>query len=698
MKIQRILFAVSLVVLSPAIIATPLSASFAAPDSTTPGPHMVKSAEYRFPAVLDPDILKTRPVEVWGKLFYPADNHFANTAPLVVMLHGNHATCRNASDPRYDDNCEYTTKGTCPTGYIPVPNHEGYDYIASNLASWGYWVVSINANRGITCGGGTSDDSGLNLARGRLVLKHLSLLYKWSTEGGAPASLGLGSQGLIGKFDIGNVGLMGHSRGGEGVRAAFNLYKDKNSIWPAQIPGLNIKAIFEIGAVDGQTSRVLNADGIVWNQLLPMCDGDVYDLQGRFPFERMLLNGKEAAHAQKSLYEVWGANHNFFNTEWKSTDAYTCQFGKPIFQPHELGSPQQQKIALASIPAFFRSHLGVKADEAYNKNFNPLVALSNDFTSITQIDRDFTPTPSAPQMEIIDDFNRSTGTSSGGFPNETSGIVVTNRSLSKHNQRAATIQWEAASANTFFDIIIANKNEGRNFVGFTTLDFRVGRLSNILNKEPTTDFDIALLDANGTMSTRVAVKNYAIINGPGTWTPLLKTVRIPLSAFQGVNLSKVHSVRFIFNQTKTGAINLANIRVHRQLGFGGVEGKITPPLTATLVPNPSFAASLPKEVPQEKNKLSVVRQRQSFALAGESGVEIRLRSEIAFPAMNRLPVLKIGNKEFKLSYYSDISQLKELTFTLTNEEYKSLAKNSDVSVINGRVWQFGKLDKWLNQH
>ena len=69
--------------------------------------------------------------------------------PLLVLLHGNHATCGHSSNPRIDDNLEYTFYGTCPPGYVVTPNHEGYGYLTDRLASWGYIVVSITANRGV---------------------------------------------------------------------------------------------------------------------------------------------------------------------------------------------------------------------------------------------------------------------------------------------------------------------------------------------------------------------------------------------------------------------------------------------------------------------------------------------------------------------------------------------------------------------
>jgi len=105
---------------------------------------------------------------------------------------------------------------------VVTPNHLGYAYLANRLASWGYFVCSINANRGITAGGGVAGDFGLNLARGRLVLRHLQQLSRWNQGVDAlPASLGLPANGLVGKLDFNNIGLMGHSRGGEGMRAAW---------------------------------------------------------------------------------------------------------------------------------------------------------------------------------------------------------------------------------------------------------------------------------------------------------------------------------------------------------------------------------------------------------------------------------------------------------------------------------------------
>ncbi|HME91301.1 MAG TPA: hypothetical protein VKE49_07745, partial [Myxococcaceae bacterium] len=216
-----------------------------APDPTGIGPNATTSAEYQFDPLVDSDVLADRQTEIWARVYMPSDLS-VGTFPVVMVLHGNHETCGTGSNPRVDDNCQYTTTGTCPSGYVMAPSYAGFGYLADRLASWGYIVVSINANRGINCGAGISFDDGLVLARGRLILKHLQRLSEWNTNAGTtPASLGVDLQG---KLDFSQLALIGHSRGGEGARAAFALYRDSGSPWPGRIPDpLTFQGIFEIG-------------------------------------------------------------------------------------------------------------------------------------------------------------------------------------------------------------------------------------------------------------------------------------------------------------------------------------------------------------------------------------------------------------------------------------------------------------------
>ena len=78
----------------------------------------------------------------------------------------------------------------------------------------------------VTAAPGETLDRGLNLRRGRLVLRHLQYLVEQSATAGSA---------LFQRIDFSHVGLMGHSRGGEGMRAAYEQYREPGSPWPARI-------------------------------------------------------------------------------------------------------------------------------------------------------------------------------------------------------------------------------------------------------------------------------------------------------------------------------------------------------------------------------------------------------------------------------------------------------------------------------
>src|SRR5438105_1473403 len=69
-----------------------LSTRAVSPDPTGTGPNSVTSAEYRFPATTDPDILGNAATELWARVYRP-QNLDGSLHPVILVLHGNHATC-----------------------------------------------------------------------------------------------------------------------------------------------------------------------------------------------------------------------------------------------------------------------------------------------------------------------------------------------------------------------------------------------------------------------------------------------------------------------------------------------------------------------------------------------------------------------------------------------------------------------------
>ncbi len=346
--------------------------------------------------------------------------------------------------------------------WMEVPSYQGYDYLAKRLASQGYICLSVNANliqqEQLEAQKGKAPtpwalpyldtDKDRILERGQLVLQHLVQFHNWNSgttalPGGTKTNAGtpLATNFLQGHLDLTQVGLVGHSRGGEGVRAAYYLYTNsldyttkkgdavpggKNWIGMFGTKALGIKAIYEIAPTDSQADNVkavaLNAVGTAWNVLLPQCDGDTKFNDGIRPFDRMMAMGQtETTQSPKSVYTVWGANHNFFNTQWQLTDtgefnhefwSWTpgrCKVAPPGLAPPVIavganainprlskvdvdaavppigqttapdpGAVRQRATALSSVTALILANVGVgskvvpAANQALNRNFNPL--------------------------------------------------------------------------------------------------------------------------------------------------------------------------------------------------------------------------------------------------------------------------------------------------------------------------------------
>jgi hypothetical protein len=674
-----------------------------APDATSAKPGItVSSFEYKILGITDTDVAPI-PIDLWARVYIP--DGYTGKLPVVVFLHGNHATCGTPDGDgpaRRDDNIQYTLTGTCPDRYIVIPNHMGYDYLAQPLASWGFIVVSINANRGVTAAPAEAGDRGLNLRRGRLVLRHFKQLVALNGAAGSP---------LFQRIDFSHIGLMGHSRGGEGMRAAYEQYRAAGSPWPARIgTPLTFEGLFEIGPVDGQTGPTgnpnrLNADGLAWTVLLPNCDGDVFDLEGIKPFDRMLLITHESPARFKASYTVWGTNHNFYNTEWQVSDSPGC-LGQTRLFPHLLESPQQRTVASAALLAFFRGNIGPARDPLFNRNFNPQFDPPPVVTNITRVDRGYSDSPNSTVTRVFDDFINP---SSNTYTTQNVQFSITGVAQHDTSQRAAAVSWNAASPNAFFQ---SNAASSLDLSSYKTLDFRVTRQCGdtaCLQRGPqwntTTNFSIQLITGNGNAKSGSAqLQDYVSLTGPvgslvaftnATPHPMMISARIPLSVFAGADLTKVRGVRFTFDDTNTDQIFIANIRASSVTGLTGSSVIAAEALPVDDTPLPADTT------PDQNNVQSMKTVTASSALAGQSGVEISLNSNRPFLPVGSMLVLQIGSQQSDISRFADNGSTNQITFVLTQDQFAALQQGDHITVqygSGGSAWNFGTVDKtMLNQ-
>lgn len=660
--------------------------------------------EYKLPASIDPSVAADVQTELWAAVYRPARK---GRYPLLVFLHGNHGTCGRIDAGlgiRIDDRVDYTFSGTCPEGWQPTPNHLGYGYLASQLAANGYVVVSINANRGVNAGDGVEDDEFLNLRRGRLVLRHLQQLSSWNAgRAPTPASLQFSLRGAI---NFNTVGLLGHSRGGEGMRAALAQFRDPNSPWPQRIGKINFQALFEIGPVDGQTPRTLDADGVVWNVLLPGCDGDVSELDGLKPFDRMVMRSAERNALPKSTFEVLGANHNFYNTEWQRSDAEDCQ-GQPKLFPAYGGSEKQRLTAAETVIPFFRAYVGSARRVTLAERFDPSRPLPPALRAVSYFARGHSASLQPASNFIIDDFTRDAGTSSRGAANTAYRLDEYSHGEQRyqHVQRQATVAWSAPDA--YLQINAANGFVNLRRNSLRSLEFRVklecfdSLCSTDTKPDGNVDFSIRLVNGDGSLSAPVRLSSAALLYRPGGAlfssedsfnNAVFQTVRIPLKSFKGVNITRFRGVRFSFDVTSRGRVSFGNVRLVKALA--GSPGLATAPGVRVS----GLSAAINRARAGETNEIAAVRPHTGAAKSGgraaSAMMEIELTSTRAFGVTGALPVLHIGGQTFRLSRFVD-GRTDRMIFLIGKDDYDRLSSGADVKLVIGgaAVWNFGQLRK-----
>src|SRR3954452_12694595 len=163
--------------LPPVLAATP-HAKDGVPDPATAGSLEPVRAEYDAgPTIVNDPKGATYLAEIKGVTWYPKTGK--GPFPVLILLHGNHGTCTAGGADGSAFPCP-TTPATAD-----IPSYAGYDYLASNLASHGYVVTSIDANGVNTYN--VAGDKGAN-ERAQLIARTLDLLSSWN-RAAAPAPI-----------------------------------------------------------------------------------------------------------------------------------------------------------------------------------------------------------------------------------------------------------------------------------------------------------------------------------------------------------------------------------------------------------------------------------------------------------------------------------------------------------------------------
>ncbi|MFI5731895.1 Calx-beta domain-containing protein [Kribbella sp. NPDC051587] len=534
-------------------------------DPAKPGKFKVETSEYNLgdEAVFLPGLGQKS--EVVGKVYTPVGA--TGKRPFVLFLHGRHQYCYGG-----DENEPQDKPWPCAKGSKPIPSYRGYDGAAQALASNGYQVVSISSNAINAYDGGVYDAGAQ--ARAELILDHLDLWKKWSTVGGAP----FGSK-YVGKVDLQNVGLMGHSRGGEGVARAAVVNADRGGQY-------GIRAVLPLAPVDFARSTV---PGVAMSVILPACDGDVSDLQGQKFYDdtRYSVTGDTAP---RSTVTVLGANHNFFNTEWTpgqseapSNDDWG---GEPKASPcgekyaGRLKAKEQQAVGTAYLSGFFRLHLGNE------KQFLPLFDGSDARAASAgrAVVRVVAQAPLASRRDV-NRFDQALP--KGALTGKASAVVCAGAKLAQAKAATPTClstdgsgdapHWDPAYFAARTPTLAATRLSWRDKTGVLKLNLpaaqrdvrKFAALSFRTAPDPVgaakLDLSVRVVDGHGkAVSVPVSKVSDALMRLPGpkeNGLPknLLRTVRIPLSSLKGLDLRDVRSVELRTDQVAKGTVYLSDL-------------------------------------------------------------------------------------------------------------------------------------------
>ncbi len=547
-----------------------------------------------------------KPVEIKGHVTWPKDLS-SGPFPLVIILHGMHIACYQTSSQ------QAAMQWPCPQGFTPVWSYDGYRYFEQALASHGYIVASISAD-GINVADALSKlpDPIHMLARAQLIQHHLGLWYKWSHYGGFPDLYQ--SNLFIGSIDWSRIGLMGHSRGGEGVVRDFN-YNNEPGQFEIGSP-YSIKAVFPLAPTDKYHWTTNNVPVGV---LLPYCDGDVYDLQGAEYFDKSRYASPDEGPdlGPRHSFLVMGADHNYFNTVWSgetfdnhpysgddwggigflqfypngANDGY-C--GLTVPGNSRLSPSQQRNDLIAYGGAFFRSYLGGEY------TFQSI--LTGDYrqppSTTGDIHVSFHPAGTAGSRLVVNSLTDSTKfttndlggavTSSGlsvyqgcGTPpigSPTSCLQSPLNAYGPPNEPHVFSLYQLFSAwnttaswqNSFPEKDVSTFGT---FQFRTAVNFADGRNQPGANQ----DFTVQLSDGAGASSNQVAVSSQssALYYPPGERRlqehPVphldLNTVRIPIARFTGVGRTRITAVKFNYNQRASGGLVFSDLMFANGLSF-----------------------------------------------------------------------------------------------------------------------------------
>ncbi len=491
----------------------------------------------------------TMPLRLTGLLAVPEGT---GPFPVVVVIHGRHGAC-----PKVEGQ-DLLEQWPCEN---EQPNYQGFDYLASALAARGYLAMSINVNAAYTNGWG-EDTSGATRFPQIVDLYLVSL-----AAANADQDVGFGVP-LAGKADLAKIAFVAHSQSGELATKVIEARAPNTS--PESIAqGFGpISSVLYLAPVYGAEAEA--APAVPLSVILPACDNDLGDLAGQKYYEAARLSPDRPSFAASVYLE--GANHNFFNRilpdEAKDSKRAGCE------AKNRLSADEQRAFLAQYTPDFMDAAFGVKPyPEA--AGLDPLLAAPDrlyGYHVLTSLSL-----PSAQRRIVLLPTETNRFQNNFGGDNQISGPLdvaycETNRpcltwDVQPGQPDQLRLSWTGPQA--VFSTTLPY--EAQNLSQFEMLHLRalVDPTAFLNAPQLPQSFSVIVHDTAGDSATvKVLAKTPALtyqLGAPDTkfygWNGLapMSSIRIPLSDFDGVDLSRVASIALALDGQPTGSILIADL-------------------------------------------------------------------------------------------------------------------------------------------
>jgi len=428
-------------------------------------------------------------------------------------------------------------------------SYQGYDYLLKHWAWNGFIAASIHL------GSQTGTD------RARVLFEHLTILR----------------DKMFGLKFANNIGIMGHSRGGEGVAIAPRINYQENK-------GFNLNAVISLAPTNQYTNEKIESNWATpYLVIYGSMDGDVSGYSSWCPYYIPLNNCgfalyDKASGSKKSMIFAYGANHDRFTTIGTETDM--AWLGSNDVQK-VVSVATHQKIVLAYMTAFFRWRL--KSNEGWWESL-----FQGEWVPASVEQAEPAKLKICPQYEdtdrvVVDNFEGAHIAQS--WQTSTINAVVSDdgtlpvapienqlnqlESNSPHETGGLLLRWDQTVDKLRFDVPSAYKN----VKGYKAISFRitqkVGSNQNPVNGPQ--DLYVMLEDNSGKIRS-ILVSKFAEVPAPhlrddaSLTKSAMRTVRIPLHVYeievvgtQRVDLTDVKNVTFEFKAIGTGEVEIDSV-------------------------------------------------------------------------------------------------------------------------------------------